>query len=227
MSRRPRHGQRGFTLMEIALAVGIVAVMGSITWGSLSQSFDAYETVKDIDQRYHNVRVAMNRMSREISMAFITQPGRDFGQEQMWKTIFIGKSGSDFSELQFTSFAHEVMREDAKESDQCEIGYTVERDEEDREKRNLVRRVDPRIDREPEKGGPVAVLAEGIKKLKFRYFDPKDDDWTDEWSTERPETLNRLPTIVEITLVVEDENGKDLSFVTKTRINMPNPLPKF
>jgi general secretion pathway protein J len=130
-------GSRGFTLMEIALAVSIVAVMGTLTWGSLSQSFDAYETVKDIDQRYHNVRVAMNRMSREIAMAFLTQPGRDFGKEQMWKTAFVGKSGSDFAELQFTSFAHEVLREDAKESDQCEIGYTVERDEEDREKRNL------------------------------------------------------------------------------------------
>lgn len=220
-------GSRGFTLMEIALAVSIVAVMGTLTWGSLSQSFDAYETVKDIDQRYHNVRVAMNRMSREIAMAFLTQPGRDFGKEQMWKTAFVGKSGSDFAELQFTSFAHEVLREDAKESDQCEIGYTVERDEEDREKRNLVRRVDPRIDREPEKGGPVAVLAEDIKKLKFRYFDPKDDDWTDEWSTDKPEHQGRLPTLVEITLVVDDESGKEVSFVTKTRIHMNTALPKF
>jgi general secretion pathway protein J len=222
-----RSSARGFTLMEIALAVSIIAIMGTLTWGSLSQSFDAYETVKDIDQRYHNVRVAMNRMSREISMAFLTQPGRDFGREPMWKTVFVGKAGSDYAELQFTSFAHVVLREDAKESDQSEIGYTVERDEENREQRNLVRREDPRIDREPEKGGTIAVLSEGVKKLKFRYFDPKDDDWTDEWNTEKPEQLNRLPTIVEITLVVEDEGGKDLTFVTKTRINMPTALPKF
>jgi len=219
--------QRGFTLIEIALAVAVVATMGVLTWGAVASSFDAYETVKTIDQRYHNVRVSMNRMAREISMAFLTHPQRSGIPEPMWKTIFVGKSGSDFSELQFTSFAHEVLREDAKESDQCEIGYTVEHDKDDREKKNLVRRVDPRIDREPEKGGPIMVLAEDIKKFKLRYFDAKDDDWTDEWNTDRPEFDGRLPSMVEITMVVEDENGKDISFVTKTRINMPLSLKKF
>lgn len=218
---------RGFTLIEIALAVAVVATMGALTWGSVAQSFDAYETVQHIDQRYHNVRVAMNRMAREISMAFLTHPQRSAGPELMWKTVFIGRPGSDFSELQFTSFAHEVLREDAKESDQCEIGYTVERDEDEREQRNLVRREDPRIDREPEKGGPIAVLAADVKKFKLRYFDPKDDDWTDEWNTERPEFEGRLPSLVEITMVVEDENKKELKFVTKTRINLPLALKKF
>jgi len=218
---------RGFTLIEIALAVAVVATMGVLTWGSVAQSFDAYETVQKIDQRYHNVRVSMNRMAREISMAFLTHPQRSNGPEVMWKTVFIGRPGSDFAELQFTSFAHEVLRQDAKESDQCEIGYTVERDEDNREQRNLVRRIDPRIDREPEKGGPIAVLAEDVKKFKLRYFDPRDDDWTDEWNTERPEFDGRLPTLVEITMVVEDEDGKELSFVTKTRINLSTSLKKF
>jgi predicted RNA-binding protein with PUA-like domain len=87
--------------------------------------------------------------------------------------------------------------------------------------------MDPRIDRDPDKGGPVAILAEDVRKLKFRYFDPRTDDWTDEWDTEKPEFANRLPTLVEITMVVGDERGKDLSFVTKTRINMPVALRKF
>lgn len=95
--------------------------MGTLTWGSIARSLNTpYETVTDIDQRYHNVRVALNRMSA-IAMAFLTQDWRDLGPEQMWKTQFIGKGSGDFFELNFTSFAHEVMREDAKESDQCEL----------------------------------------------------------------------------------------------------------
>src|SRR5687767_9263303 len=75
--------QSGFTLMEVALAVAILAVMATLTWGSIARSFDAYETVKGIDERYHNVRIAMNRMAKELSMAFVTSPRRDTGKERM------------------------------------------------------------------------------------------------------------------------------------------------
>lgn len=227
MRRAPRSTQRGLTLLEIALAIAILAIMGTLTWGSLGRSFDAYEAVTAVDQRYHNVRNAMNRMAHELSMAFLTAPSRDFGQEQMWKTLFQAKTGSDFDELHFTSFAHQPMRQNAKESDQCEISYFTDRDPDAREQVNLMRRLDPRIDREPEKGGPAFAMAEDIKGFKLRYFDPKDDDWTDEWDTERPEFAGRLPTIIELTLIIEDEDGKDLKFVTKTRVNLPTALQKF
>lgn len=228
MSRRLRsRARRGLTLIEIALALAILAIMGTLTWGSLGQSFDAYDAVTSIDQRYHSVGLAMNRMAHEISMAFLTQPSRDFGPEQMWKTVFKGKPGSHGYELHFTSFAHEVMREDAKESDQCEMAYFVDRDEDRREQHNLMRRVDPRLDQEPEEGGRPDILAEDIKDFKLRFFDPKDDDWTNEWDSEDPELLGRLPTIVEITLTIEDEDKKELSFVTKTRVRLPTALPKF
>ncbi|CAN0569060.1 unnamed protein product, partial [Laminaria digitata] len=62
---RPRRATRGLTLIEIALAVSILAVIATLTWGSVARSFDAYETVTDIDRRYHTVRVAMTRMAQE------------------------------------------------------------------------------------------------------------------------------------------------------------------
>jgi general secretion pathway protein J len=223
--RRPSRAS-GFTLIEIALAVAVVAIMGTLTWGAIARSFDAYETVTEIDQRYHNVRVALNRMAREISMAFLTQPTRNLGPEEMWRTLFVAKSGT-YYQLDFTSFAHEVMRQDAKEADQAEIGYAVVRDEDRREQRNLVRRLDPRLDREPDKGGVVSVLAEDVKGFKLRFFDPRNDDWTDEWDTTKPDHANRLPTLVEITLTIDDENGKPMSFVTKTRVNLTTALPRF
>jgi hypothetical protein len=78
-----------------------VAIMGTLTWGAIARSFDAYETVTEIDQRYHNVRVALNRMAREISMAFLTQPTRNLGPEEMWRTLFVAKSGT-YYQLDFT-----------------------------------------------------------------------------------------------------------------------------
>lgn len=218
---------RGFTLIEVALAIGILAIMSTLTWGSIARSFDAYETVKEIDQRYHGVRVAMNRMARELSMAFLTSTLRDTGKEHLWETVFKTDSGSPFPRLYFTSFAHQILRADAKESDQCEIEYFGEPDPDNRGKINLMRREDPRLDTDPDKGGRSDVLAENVKDFKLRFFDTKADDWTDEWDTEDSEFTGRLPSLVEITLVIEDERREPIKFVTKTRINLINALSRF
>ncbi|MEQ8278816.1 MAG: type II secretion system protein GspJ [Deltaproteobacteria bacterium] len=221
---RGRRHTRGLTLMEVALAVSILAVIATLTWGSVARSFDAYETVTDIDGRYHNVRVAMTRMAKELSMAFLTSQRRHKGQERMWQTIFKSEPGSPFQEIHFTAFAHDILRADAKESDQCEISYFGARDPDDPKKLNLVRREDPRIDREPDEGGRVYILAENITDFKLRFWDERDEDWTDEWDTENEEFAGRLPPFVEITMEIEDENGKTLKFVTKTRITLTREL---
>src|SRR5262245_62255473 len=115
MSARSKKNRRGFTLMEVALAVAILGVMATLTWGSIARTFDAYETVTGIDQRYHNIRVAMNRMARELSMAFLTSPRRDKGKERMWETIFKAEPASPFTKINFTAFGHQILREDSKE----------------------------------------------------------------------------------------------------------------
>jgi general secretion pathway protein J len=174
----PRLSRRGLTLMEVTLAIAILAIMATLTWGSLARAFDAYETVTDIDRRYHNVRVAMNRMSKELSMAFLTSVRRHKGQERMEDTIFQGKSGSPFFELHFTAFAHDMLRADAKESDQCEIGYYGDRDPDDSSVYNLMRREDPRIDQDPGQGRPLLRAGgkrQGLQAPLLRSSGPRLD----------------------------------------------------
>lgn len=222
--RAPRRSQRGLTLMEVALAVGILVVIATLTWGSVSRSFDAYETVTDIDRRYHNVRAAMNRMAKELSMAFISSQRRSKGQERMMVTHFRGEDGSPFDVLHFTAFAHDILRANAKEADHCEISYYGETDPDFPNQLNLMRREDPRIDSEWDEGGRSYVLAENIKDFRLRFWDARREEWSDEWDTEKTDFAGRLPQIVEITMVVLDENGKELKFVTKARINLTREL---
>ncbi|MBK8012366.1 MAG: general secretion pathway protein GspJ [Deltaproteobacteria bacterium] len=224
--RHPAAWTRGLTLLEVVLAVGVLAVIATLTWGSIARSFDAYETVIGIDGRYHSARVAMNRMAKEFSMAFLTSERRNNGKEKTWVTHFKSEPGSPFQTVNFIAFAHEILRADAKECDQAEIGYRGEPDPDDQTKLNLVRREDPRPDIEWDEGGRSYVLAEDIKDFKLRFFDPTNDDWTDAWDTEKAEFAGRLPTIIEITLVMEDENGEPLTFVTKTRVNLIKELDR-
>ncbi len=221
---RPRRATRGLTLIEIALAVSILAVIATLTWGSVARSFDAYETVTDIDRRYHTVRVAMNRMAKELSMAFITSNRRHKGKERMMVTHFRGEPGSPFFELHFTAFAHHILRADAKESDHCEISYFGDVDPDEPNQLNLMRREDPRIDSEWDEGGRAYILAENIKDFQLRFWDERREEWTDEWDTEKTDFRGRLPQIVEITMILLDENDQELKFVTKTRINLSKEL---
>lgn len=223
-ARRARAHQRGLTLLEVGLAVAILAMMATLTWGSIARSFDSYELIARVDDRYHNVRVAMNRMARELSMAYLSANERHKGRERLWHTVFRAKDDSPFHRVDFTAFAHQILRQDAKESDQCEISYYGESAPDERNVIHLMRREDPRPDPKPDEGGRSYVLAENVKDFKLRFFDPKQDDWTDEWDTEKPEFVGRLPQMVEIVLVIEDEDGQDRRFITKTRINLTDTL---
>lgn len=219
-----RRSRRGLTLMEVSLAVAILAMIGALTWGSIARAFDAYETVKGIDETYHNARVALNRMAKELSMAYLTAPGRHKGKERRVLQVFKYEDSSPLPILHFSTFAHQVYLKDAKESDQAEISYFGDNDPVEKDVVNLMRRESPRIDADWDEGGRAFVLAEDVRELELRFWDPKKDDWTDEWDTEKPEFAGRLPTFVEITMVVGDEEGKDLQFVTKTRINLTTQL---
>ena len=225
-TRMIRKGQLGLTLIEISMAVGILAIMATLTWGSIARSFDAYETVTDIDRRYHNVRVALNRMSSELSMAFLTANSRHRNTRigRKWVTHFKVEPKGDFHEIHFVSFSHQILRRDAKESDQNEIAYFGERDPDDPDVMNLMRRESSIIDTEFDEGGRAYPLAEGITSFKLRLWNDRSQDWTDEWDTENSEFAGRLPGFVEITMTVKDENGKELKFVTKTRINLTKQL---
>ena len=216
----------GLTLIEVAMAVSILAIMGALTWGSIARSFDAYETVTDIDRRYHNVRVAMNRMASELSMAFLTsdQRHRNTRIGRKWLTHFKADPKGDFHEVNFVSFSHQILRSNAKESDQCEIGYFGARDPDDPGVMNLMRRESSIIDTEWEEGGRAYPLAENVTSFKLRMWNARTQDWTDEWDTEDTEFRGRLPLFVEITMTINDENGKELKFVTKTRINLTKQL---
>jgi general secretion pathway protein J len=209
--------------MEIALAVAILSLMATLTWGSIARSFDTYEAVEAVDSRYHGVRVAMARMAKEISMAYLTSPQRSTGIERMSQTIFKSERASPFQVLHFTAFAHLVRRRDAKESDQCEISYFGEQDEEDPKIFHLMRREDPRIDSEPEEGGPIHIMLENIKDFRLRFYNGRDDDWVEEWDTTKSEFNGRLPELVEFTVVVTQDD-RDETFITKARVNLTTEL---
>jgi len=217
--------QSGFTLLEVMIALGILAVLSALVWSSFAPTWDAKQFVQEEADQYHGIRLAMGRMAREISMAFISD-NYDTARYRERPTHFVGDDSGNRDELRFTTLAHERLYEDAKESDQAIIEYRLDRDPDDRDKMALIRRVKTVIDEDPDDGGVEAVLATGIEGLDFDYWDVEEKDWVRDWDTYDTAYANRLPERVRITLHVKGMDGKVRKFTTQTVVFLRTPLGK-
>lgn len=64
---------RGFTLIEVLVAVALMAMLGIILATSMSSIIGAIKDSKQMQDYYHTARVALGRMQQEISMAYISK----------------------------------------------------------------------------------------------------------------------------------------------------------
>jgi general secretion pathway protein J len=209
---------RGFSLLEVMIAVAITAVIGSMAAGVYQQVDHAASAARDQGERYAGARLALARMSRELSMAFLSEH-YDRARFRDRPTLFKGER----DQVLFTTMAHVRLVQDAKESDQAVVEYLVERDPVSG-KDALFRREKPRLDDEPDRGGRKDLVATHVKGLSLQYWDLKRKEWVREWSTRTPEHLNELPPRVRIALEVALADGRAEKFTTQARVAITAPL---
>jgi len=214
MSRAPR----GFSLLEVMIAIAITAVIGAMAAGVYQQVDHAATVAREQGERYAGARLALTRLARELTMAFLSEH-YDRARYRDRPTLFKG----DGDKLLFTTMAHVRLVQDAKESDQSLVEYLVERDPVSGEDA-LFRREKVRIDDEPDRGGRKDLVASNVKGLSLRYWDLKRKEWVREWSTRTPEKLNELPTRVRIELEVKLADGRTEKFTTQARVAITAPL---
>lgn len=223
--RTQRAASRGMTLLEVMVSIGILALVGTLIYGAFDGMSKAKNGLSRINDRYHQGRGAMSRISRELQSAFISGHQPLDVNLSVRNTAFIGHDSSDTDRVDFTSFSHRRFGKNLHESDQNELSYFVSRDP-DSDKVDLVRREAKTIDLEPDKGGVIQVLAENVESFDLSYLDPVTGEWIDSWdSTQAAGQLGRLPAQVKVTLVLKGGIGdKPLKLVTKTPIAMLTPL---
>ena len=214
------------TLLEVLVSLGVLAMISLLIYGAFdSLSRGRRGEALRVD-RARQGRDAMTRITHEIQSAFLSAHNPQSQALITRQTAFIATNGSNFDRLDFTSFAHRRVEKEAKESDQCEIGYFVVKDPDIDEKMDLVRREQPNPDFEPKKGGIVNVLAEDVEIFDIRYLDPLTGQWLENWdSMQLTGQLNRLPLEVKLTLVLKPvKNSPPFRYVTKFILPMQDPL---
>ena len=157
--------KRGFTLLEVILAVTVLALIGTMIYGGFSQTaLNKARIEKDVDES-RVVHMALARMTRELQMAFVSthvNPSLDLRPSN---TAFIGKDNGRDDRIDFTSFSHRRLYRNAPESDQNEISYFVTEHPDDPDVKVLARREQNRIDDDPRRGGKSQILVENIEEF--------------------------------------------------------------
>ena len=213
-----RGRQRGLTLLEIMISLAIIGFMMTIAWTTIRSASEARITFVALEERNHEVRVALARMVADLQSAYLSS-----NEEMMFdnrRTMFIGKA----EELRFSSFAHVSLWADANESDQTLIVYYLDDDRQHPGKEALYRKELRRPSNEPWEGEPGEhdVLLRAVEKLELQYWDWTEKKWQETWdSTKQDGEQNRLPSRVRIALTYKNPRGEELKLSTQARLLLP------
>jgi general secretion pathway protein J len=217
---------RGFTLLEVLIAVAISAIIGVLITGAFARTHATKELVESFDDRYSVARLALGRIARELEATYVTERF-DTKRFRERPTHLYGDDGGERDTLRFTTFAHQRLYRDAKESDQSLVEYRVDRDPDRNGEMALIRREKVHLDEDPGRGGTEAVVADNVSGFEVSYWDWKRASWAKEWdtnSTDRPS--GQLPTRVKLKLTLKMPDGKEKAFETQSRLAMIRPMAR-
>jgi general secretion pathway protein J len=213
---------RGFTLIEVMIAVSITAVIGAMALGAFQRANAARVAVEQQDERVAGARATLGRMARELEGAFLSDHF-DRVRFRDRPTVFKGRDGGDRDSILFATMAHTRSLRDAKESDASVVEYAVDGDPDEPGAYALFRREKVRIDDEPDRGGTKAVLLRHLTGFDVTYWDWQKEEWARDWST-APGDRPLLPTRVRMKLTLRMPDGTNRSFETQARIAIVRPL---
>ena len=183
----PRDSESGFTLVEVLLAVSLVAMMAALVFGSLYVTTSAIDAVRENSANEQIVRSTLRLMTDELSVCMGSE-------SNPWMGINGQYDGRPADSVAFLSMGQFRGAESANDTELVRIVYTREGDSLLRfVRRNLYGLTDESIER--------IELANKVKGFNVRYYDGKSKLWVDEWTgrgTESPKAI-----LLELTVLQE------------------------
>jgi len=221
-TRHARASRLGMSLIEVMISVVILAIISTLIYSGFVQTSRNKTRVEGQTDRALEVTGALERMVRELQSAYVSAQVNPNLSLHVVRTAFIGTDRGRRDRIDFTSFSHQRLYRDAKESDQNELSYFITRDPDASARRVLVRREQARIDDDPLKGGTLQVVLRDVETLELEYLDPITNEWVRTWDTvQGAGQPNRLPAQVKITLGVVSIDGRRRTQKIGTRVSLP------
>lgn len=219
--------EKGFTLIEILIAVGILVGMSLFLYGTMGRALEGREKIERRNMIYQSVRVGLGKMVDDLTQAFVANKVL----EGVGSKYLSGMKGTE-NELNFSSFSHYHYMEDAKDADQVTVGYFLKKNS--RGGFDLYRRESQRLSDRLDEGGDSYILIEDVKDFALSYYDSNKKEWESIWDTSSVSSLGRLPQAVKVSITalefVDEDDEEPLGeypFQTMARIELFKSEIKF
>jgi general secretion pathway protein J len=199
---------KGFTLLELLLAIAITAVIITIVNFAFFQSNKNIEAVRTQREAYQTVRIAMDRMIKDLTCAYIPSPllRPAMTTEDISMYRFVGANDeSDSTDKDTISITTTTDIGFSKvPGGICEVAYYLKLMENKKDVFTLMRREDPTPHYGPTNAGSEMELAEGVTGMNIVYIDDSNQE-VKEWDLSKKMAL---PKQVKVTLTFEAGTDK-------------------
>ena len=219
-SKKSCRRQNGFTLLEVALAISILALMITVVYGTLTQIMTSKKLIDDRREIEAVAHSLIHRLSREIQLATSTPLVPPRGSSKPPNTqLYLRGEKKDLRDdkrsdsLQFMARgAGQYFPDGSTQGGLVQISYRLAEDPDKMNSNNanttylLVREQVP-FQRPFDQAYQRAVIfpvAEAVVSLRFRYYDARRDEWYDTWGEDG---RFKLPTMIEFVLVLRSPSG--------------------
>ena len=225
-AKRPQEGRRrtcgdGFTLMEVLVAIAILAIVVTTILASFNSVFSTTEALEDSTDIYEMAKNTMKRIAQDIESIYIAQrpvyKPPEFDQPpDLYRiegtTEEVG--GTSFAKLRFASKAHVHFGESPR-GGVAEIIYYIHAKNDERPVLKRSDNLYPYPGPDEQRIDPV--VCKYVKSFEIKYFDAEGTEF-DTWDSDSEEYDYGTPKTIRIILELAK---KDSSHLFETRVSLP------
>lgn len=209
------HRSRGFTLIEILIAIFILGVVLTTVFAAYSGTLTVIRDLEDEAQIYKMARIAMDRMSRDICAAERSGKGFVFQSEK-------APVGSrEFASLFIWSGGHLAFEEGESSGQAASIAYNVKEDKDGGFSlwRSDVAGYAPSTQKESDGG---IIICQNLRALNLKFYDENRKEY-DAWDTASSlaEQKGKPPVFARIELILDNANNAEKPYRFSTKVYLP------
>lgn len=215
-----KRGASGLTLLEVLIAVFILAIVLSAVYSAYTGNLEVIESAKENGEVQQAARIALDRICRDVESAVAEVPFPTADIQLGMTAVDAQTDGRQTDRIDFTSLSHLAAGVGSPQTDLCEIGYSLEPPAEGEEGFVLLRRDNPFPDGDLTEGGEAMPLAWRIAAFNLS-FENGGGETFDSWNS--LESGGGLPALVRIELTVLDKFHREHRFVTSVHPALAMP----
>jgi len=216
--------EKGFTLLEVLLAITVLGVVVAMLSLSLSGTLKVIDATESQEAMYHQAQTTLRRITEDLAAAVQTKERAFIG-----KKIEVDSQRTD--SLAFASLSHLVLNPGKQKPGVAIIRYQLQADTEDTRRLRLLRSdtlLLPGVDySKPDAEDGFFLLADNLRSLRFKYFDRQGqefDTWEGATDATGQQGVPPLPAAVHCTMEIWVDPDREMVQAFSTGVLIPAGL---